>query len=120
MLLVCIQAAVLAACAGNGGPLGEQVPHGLGGLPADTPARPAQTAPYPAVYDLPPDRPTPPLTDSQQLKLEQDLATARARQQRLEDPNAGKQSSRANAAAAAARDKARAAAGKKPATEDSE
>jgi hypothetical protein len=60
------------------------------------------------------------LTDSQQLKLEQDLATARARQQRLEDPNAGKQSSRANAAAAAARDKARAAAGKKPVTEDSE
>jgi hypothetical protein len=117
LLALCAAAVALSACTG-GGMIGNEVPHAFGGLPADAPQRPVQVAPYPAVHDLPPDRSTPALTEDQQLKLEQALAAARTRQQRLEDPNAQKESAAANAATAAARDKARAAAGKKPAAAD--
>ncbi|MDI3471367.1 MAG: hypothetical protein OJF62_003430 [Pseudolabrys sp.] len=117
LLALGVAVMTLSACTG-GGMIGNEVPHAFGGLPADAPQRPAQVAPYPAVHDLPPDRPTPALTEGQQLKVEQDLAAARTRQQRLEDPNAQKESAAANAATAAARDKARAAAGKKPAGKD--
>ena len=117
LLGVCAGLATLTACAANGGPLGSDIPANFGGLPADAPQRPSQPAPYPEVHALPPDRAAKTLTPDQQLKLEQDLAATRTRQQKLEDPNARRQSDAANAATAAVRDKARAAAGKKPASE---
>lgn len=52
------------------------------GLPAGTPARPADPPLYPAVHDMPPDRPTEPMTAEQVKKAEQDLITARERQEK--------------------------------------
>ena len=49
--------------------------------PADAPARPATPYVYPAVHDMPPARATPTMTEDQQIKLENDLAAARDRQE---------------------------------------
>jgi hypothetical protein len=97
----------LAACAAQ---LGEQVPASIGGLPANVPPRTTEQPPYPAVHDVPPARATAPLNDDQQLKLERELSAARARQQKLQDPNAKAKTDKANAANEAAAQKARAAA----------
>jgi len=51
------------------------------GLPANTPARPAQQMTYPAVHDIPPPRTAVVLTDMEQQKLETDLLAARNHQQ---------------------------------------
>jgi hypothetical protein len=90
--------------------MGDQLSTGLGGLPADTPQRPQVVAPTPAVHDVPPARPVPALNDAEQLRLEKDLAAARARQGKLQDPNARKHAEDANAASAAALERAKAAA----------
>lgn len=63
------------------------MPESMGGLPADTPARPKVPYRFPAVHDMPPPRATPPLTDKQQWELEQDLTRARNRQEASEAPN---------------------------------
>lgn len=94
--------------------IGEQLPTSMGGLPAGTPARPQVVAPTPAVHDLPPTRAEKPLSDSQQLQLEKDLAAVRARQGKLQDPNAGKRAQDASAASNAALEKAKAAAKRRP------
>jgi len=107
-----LAALLVASCAANGGPLGDQVPSQFGGLPADTPARPPAVAPFPAVHDLPPPRATQPLSESGQLQLEQDLAATRARQQKLQDPNARHRADTANAANKAAMERAAKAAAK--------
>ena len=52
----------------------------LVGLPANTPARPATTAEYPAVHDIPAARAEAVLTPEQQDKIEKDLVAARNRQ----------------------------------------
>jgi hypothetical protein len=49
-------------------------------LPADAPERPSVPYTYPAVHDMPPERPAPVLTDEQQKKMEADLVSARNRQ----------------------------------------
>lgn len=79
-------AAGLGACATN---IGDAIPAGIGGLPAEAPARPAEQAAYPAVHDIPPPRPVSILNDDQQEKLEKDLTTARDRQE-ARNPNAKK------------------------------
>jgi hypothetical protein len=109
-----LTALLVASCAANGGPLGEQVPPQFGGLPADTPARPPEVAPFPAVHDLPPPRSTQPLSEDGQLRLQRDLAATRARQEKLQDPNARGRADAANAANAAAMERAKAAAKVKP------
>jgi hypothetical protein len=93
--------------------IGEQIPASVGGLPADVPARPQVAAPTPAVHDLPPQRAEKPLDDSQQLKLEKDLAAARARHDKLQDPNAGRRAEDASAASNAALERAKAKAKKR-------
>ena len=52
--------------------------------PADTPARPATPYVYPAVHDMPPARATPTMTEDQQIKLENELAAARDKQETRE------------------------------------
>ena len=77
-------AALALAGALNGcsaGPL-EQLPPSMGGLPPDAPQPPKATYQYPAVHDMPPPRPTEPLSEDQQWKLEHDLKTLRDRQEK--------------------------------------
>ncbi len=95
-------AAVLAGC--SAGPLIDQIPEGVGGLPAGTPARPATTYQYPAVHDMPPARANPPLSEEEQVKLERDLAKLRDRQTReaTEHPDKKLDASKKPAAKAAA------------------
>lgn len=50
------------------------------GLPANTPARPANPGEFPAVHDIPAPRPEAVLTPEQQEKIEKDLVAARNRQ----------------------------------------
>jgi hypothetical protein len=59
----------------------ERLPTALGGLPSGAPEPSAVSQQFPAVHDLPPPRGTTPLTDEQQLKLEQDLQTVRDEQE---------------------------------------
>ena len=60
--------------------LGESFPVSIGGLPADAPPRPANPPDYPAVHDMPPTRATPVLDEYSKKKLEDDLVSARDRQ----------------------------------------
>ena len=62
----------------------------MGGLPADAPAAPKTPYQFPAVHDMPPPRTATPMSDDQQIKLEQDLEAARDRQMDKagEDPDA--------------------------------
>jgi hypothetical protein len=58
----------------------DNIPTGLGGLPASTPARPAEPTPYLPVNALPPPRDTPPLSAEDQKKLESELVAIRDKQ----------------------------------------
>lgn len=91
--------------------MGDNIPHGWGGLPQDVPARPQAVAPTPAVHDLPPPRPGKPLDDADQLKLEKELDAARTRHKKLEDPNIEKRAAASEASSTAARDRAQKKAG---------
>jgi hypothetical protein len=71
-------AAALAGC--SAGSLFERIPAAID-EPADTPARPAVAYQYPAVHDMPPQRPDQTLTDEQQVQMEKDLENVRDRQQ---------------------------------------
>jgi hypothetical protein len=99
-------AAGLSGC--SAGPLGDVLPQSMGGLPADAPAPPKVPYQYPAVHDMPPPRATPPLSDEQQWKLEQDLTALRNRQ---EDREAGDETAAKPAKTKATKKKVR----KKPA-----
>jgi hypothetical protein len=105
-----LAAVLLGALAAGCAQMGDQLSTNFGGLPAETPQRPAVAAPTPAVHDVPAARPAPPLNDAEQLRLEKDLAAARARQGKLQDSNARKHAKDANAASAAALERAKAAA----------
>ena len=71
-------AGLLGGCSG-GSTIADHLPTALGGLPENPPQRPTTSAPYPAVHDMPPSRPTTVLSDAEQTKLENDLAAARNR-----------------------------------------
>ena len=68
-------ASVVAGCSA-GQTIADHLPTAAGGLPENTPQRPATSAAYPAVHDRPPRRDTPMLTDEEQRKLEEDLVAA--------------------------------------------
>src|SRR6202521_1896368 len=61
--------------------LGESIPAGIGGLPIDAPVRAADPPAYPAVHDMPPTRAMPVLDEYSKKKLEDDLVSARDRQE---------------------------------------
>jgi hypothetical protein len=87
-------AVALGGC--SPGPIIDKLPGGVG-LPAGTPERPATPYEYPAVHDMPPDRPTAPMTEEEQARLEKDLANTRDRQEGRPPPakksaNTGKKS----------------------------
>ena len=66
---------LLAGC--SSGPVIDMVPSAVGGLPSGAPARPAVTAPFPAVHDMPPPRADAALTADDQVKMEKGLKAAR-------------------------------------------
>jgi hypothetical protein len=79
-----LAAGALLACAsallsGCGAMIADYTPAVVGGLPADTPQRPATAAAYPAVHNMPPGRSSTPLSYDQQKQLEDDLIAARNR-----------------------------------------
>ena len=112
---IVLAAGLLGGCANVGaGNIGESLPQAWGGISPDAPKRPAVEAPYPAVHDVPADRPERPLDADQQLRLQKDLAATRSRQHKLQDPNVKREGANAAAATTAARDKAKAKAGVKP------
>ena len=75
-------ACVLAACGATVGSLPEK----LGGLPESAPQRPAETMPFPNVYEVRPKREAKPLSDYEQKKLESELATLRESQKQRANP----------------------------------
>jgi len=77
-----VMAAALAGC--SAGQLGDTLPNSMGGLPEGAPARPNTTRQFPAVHDMPAQRPTTPLTAEDQLKpLPGSRPPARPRRRRL-------------------------------------
>jgi hypothetical protein len=72
----------------------DRIPQDLGGLPAGTPARPAEPPPFPFIYDTPPPRTASLLDAEQQKRLEADLIAIRHRQ-----PNQEKNIAKAKAKA---------------------
>ena len=81
IVVVAAMAAALAGC--SAGQLGDTLPNSMGGLPEGAPARPTTTRQFPAVHDMPAQRPTTPMSAEDQLKLEKDLQTARAKQEAI-------------------------------------
>jgi hypothetical protein len=78
-------ALALAGCASTF----DALPEKLGGLPADTPARPAETGPYPNVYQPMAPREVKKLTEGEQKSAEQELLAMREHQnQRVNPPPA--------------------------------
>jgi hypothetical protein len=73
-------AASLTGC--SAGPLTDHLPAELS-MPADVPPAPAAPYQYPAVHDMPPPRPTKPMTAEEQLQMEKQLSTLRDRQEHL-------------------------------------
>ena len=63
----------LAACGATYGSLPEK----FGGLPESAPQRPAETMPFPNVYEPRPKRQATPLNDDEQKKLESELTKLR-------------------------------------------
>jgi hypothetical protein len=80
--LLLILAAFLTACGSTIGKMPEQ----LGGLPSDAPQRPAETMPFPNVYEPRPVREATPLTNAEQKKLESELVTLRESQKQRANP----------------------------------
>jgi hypothetical protein len=75
-VLLLTLAAALSAC----GSTIAKLPEGLGGLPESAPQRPAETMPFPQVYEVRPTRGAKPLNDDEQKKLESELTTLRDNQ----------------------------------------
>jgi hypothetical protein len=68
-----VLACLLAACGATIG----SMPEKLGGLPESAPQRPAETMPFPNVYEPRPKRQAAPLNDDEQKKLESELTKLR-------------------------------------------
>ncbi len=78
MVALCLAAVSLAGCASTA--LIDNIPTGVGGLPAEAPPRPAQPPAYLPVNAPPTARETPPLDAAEQKKLEDELVAIRDRQ----------------------------------------
>jgi hypothetical protein len=98
----------VAGC--SGGVIGDTLPTIAGGLPSGVPERPKSPGVYPDLNNRQPDRKVDPLTDAEQLKLEQDLAATRDRQGALQDSTIESRGAAAEAEAMQAKEKADAAA----------
>ena len=61
----------------------EQLPASIGGEPTNLPAKPAVAYQYPAVHDMPPARADTPMSDTEQVRMEKELQSARDRQEGL-------------------------------------
>lgn len=80
-------AALVSLCACSGGATLSQLPEKMGGLPENAPHRPAETMPFPNVYEPRPTRDSKPLTDEEQKKLESELSNLRDSQNRRANPD---------------------------------
>jgi hypothetical protein len=76
LLCAAVTALMLGACTSTTTTL-SSLPKELGGLPADTPAKPATQLAYPAVHDMPPPRTKAVLTEAELKRAEQELIAAR-------------------------------------------
>jgi hypothetical protein len=66
--------------------MGDTLPEKAGGLPANAPARPADSLPVPNVYEVRPTREAQPLDADGQKKLESDLTSLRESQKARANP----------------------------------
>ena len=117
-LAALLLAGLLASC--SPGPVLDRVPTEMGGLPSGAPPRSAAPPPYPAIHDVPAPRAgnSSALSDTEQLKLEKELAAARKQQEALQDPTIKARGAAATTAGANAMENAKAAAKKKPAPQN--
>jgi len=75
-----VLSAALAGCSSSGlDNLNNTLPSAVA-LPAAAPERPVDAPAFPAVHDMPPPRPNVTLTAEEQVKLEDDLAALKTRQ----------------------------------------
>jgi hypothetical protein len=74
---VAFVATLLSLCACSTGAVLGQLPEQMGGLPADAPQRPAETMPFPNVYEQRPTRGAKPLSEEEQKRLESELGNLR-------------------------------------------
>jgi hypothetical protein len=73
----------LGDCAPAQQHLGDQLSPSLGGLPQNAPQRPAtNTYQYPAVHDMPPQRPMSLMSEEERRRLEAELGRVRDQQMR--------------------------------------
>jgi len=79
-------AALLTLCGCGGGASIGKLPESFGGLPESAPARPAETMPYPNVYEPRPSREAKPLTAEEQKRLESELSNLRDAQNKRANP----------------------------------
>ena len=79
-LLVCGITAALAGCSSSQlTTLNDTLPSAVA-LPTGAPERPLEALVFPAVHDMPPPRPNGTLSAEQQVRLEDDLAALKTRQ----------------------------------------
>ena len=78
--LAVVLAIALAGCSSSAlNTINDTLPRAVA-LPTDAPERPVETPTFPAVHDMPPPRPNISLTAEEQVKLEDDLAALKTRQ----------------------------------------
>jgi hypothetical protein len=98
-VLLCGLTFLLAGCAAStNNSIIDSVPSSIGGLPANTPERPAEAVAYPAVHDMPPPRTNTTLSAEEQVRLEHELTAVRARQDVMTGVAPAKQKQQAPAA----------------------
>ena len=80
-LLACGLAAALGGCSSSAlNKLNDTLPSSVA-LPTDAPERPLEAPVFPAVHDMPPPRPNGTLSAEEQVRLEDDLAALKTRQE---------------------------------------
>ena len=70
----------------------DSVPNSIGGLPTNSPERPAEPIAYPAVHDMPPPRTNTTLSAEEQVQLEKDLTAVRTKQENVTGVSPAKRS----------------------------
>ena len=73
-------------CGCGGGATVGKLPEWAGGVPASAPAHPAETMPYPNVYEPRPTREDKPLNTEEQKRLESELSNLRDAQNKRANP----------------------------------
>ncbi len=91
--VILLEAAFLTGCASES--VFDNLPHSMGGLPSDAPARPATAPAFPAVHDMPPPRTNQTLSDDERQSLENNLRALRDRT-RQQNPDAAQAANKPN------------------------